>query len=276
MVSAGLAASSALLRFGARRVRGMDIVFEKGDKDEPKGHALLYFRSSSDPEEIWATYLVILPITVDISKYVPPFLMNQVGELGPKDLSAFAFPPAPERVEGQPYLARLAEMRGDDILFCGAINPTDIPSAMMAVKEAVQQYADGYSRLAEARALGHRQAVQEAEGFSVNEVLYGLMSDSDKLSELTRLVGKLRFAAEGGEEALVHEAEVDINILAKNLPENHRIPRLIQEAKVGGESGAKLADLYLQRCFHLIQEEYVKLGQVESEIKALESGESCS
>jgi ribosome-associated protein YbcJ (S4-like RNA binding protein) len=34
-----------------------------------------------------------------------------------------------------------------------------------------------------------------------------------------------------------------------------------------------LAGLYLQRCFHLVQEEYVKLGQVEQEIKVLESGE---
>ena len=66
----------------------MDITFDRGSSDRPKGHALLYFRSSSDPDQIWVTYLVILPITVDVSKYVPPFLMNQVGEMGPKDLSA--------------------------------------------------------------------------------------------------------------------------------------------------------------------------------------------
>ena len=70
----------------------MDIVFDRGSKEEPKGHALLYFRSRSSLEEIWVTYTVILPITVDVTKYVPPFLMNQVGELGPKELSAFAFP----------------------------------------------------------------------------------------------------------------------------------------------------------------------------------------
>lgn len=77
----------------------MEIIFEKGSEEKPKGHALLYFRSSSDPEELWASYLVVLPIAVDLSKYVPPFLMNQVGELGPKELSAFAFPPAPEKAE---------------------------------------------------------------------------------------------------------------------------------------------------------------------------------
>ena len=29
----------------------------------------------------------------------PPFLMNQVGDFSADDMSAFAFPPAPEEVE---------------------------------------------------------------------------------------------------------------------------------------------------------------------------------
>ena len=248
----------------------MNVVFERGIREEPKGHALIYFTSSSDPDEIWGTYLVILPITVDISKYVPPFLMNQVGELGPKDLSAFAFPPAPEKLESRAYLDSLGDMRDDDVLFCGTINPTDVTSAMMAVNEAVQTYAEEYTRVAEAR---HPTGeAQEDSEFAVNEVLYGLMSDADRLAELTRLVGRLRYTAEGGEDRLVTEAEAEINVLARHLPEDHKVARLIEEAKAGGMEGAKLADLYLQRCFHLIQEEYVKLGQVEDQIKALEAG----
>ena len=69
----------------------MDVIFERGSQDKPKGHALLYFKSSINPDELYGTYLIILPINVDIGKYVPPFLMSQVGDLGPKDLSAFAF-----------------------------------------------------------------------------------------------------------------------------------------------------------------------------------------
>jgi hypothetical protein len=254
----------------------MDIVFERGNKEEPKGHALLYFRSTSDAEEIWGTYMVILPITVDISKYVPPFLMNQVGELGPKDLSAFAFPPAPEQVETYKYLEEVALMRDDDILYAGTINPADVPAALMSVNEALQWYAQTYSELAEAR---HPDELAESEltsGVAVNEVLYGLMSDSDKLSELTKLVGRLRFAVEGDEESLTKEAQEEIELLAEHLPENHRIQSLTEAAKSGGSRGAKLANLYLQRCFHLTQEEYVKLGQVEAQIRELEASESAS
>ena len=46
----------------------MELVFDRGDRGSPKGHALLYFRSPDDPEAVWVTYIVILPITVDVSK----------------------------------------------------------------------------------------------------------------------------------------------------------------------------------------------------------------
>ena len=111
------------------------------------------------------------------------------------------------------------------------------------------------------------------DGASVNEVLYGLMSDGDRLSELTRLVGRLRDASENPDETLSKESEAEINLLARHMPDNHQIRRLIEVTKLSGSRGATLADLYLQRCFHLVPEEYVKLGQVEQEIKVLESGE---
>ena len=248
----------------------MAIEFEKGDREGPKGHAVLYFESASDPKEVWATYLVILPISVDVSKYVPPFLMNQVGEMGAQDLSAFAFPPSPERVEGREYLTRLADSRGDDVLFGGRIDPADVPSAMMLVNESVQQYAEWYSATSE----GYEALVEEETGdaaLGVSEVLYELMSEADKLSELTKLVGRLRFAAEGGEAGLAGEAEADIEVLARHLPAEFEIPRLVAFTKSGGALAGRIADLCLQRCFHLAQQEFVKLGQVEREIETLEA-----
>ena len=251
----------------------MELTFEKGSAERPKGHALLYFKSSSAPEELWATYLVILPIMVDLSKYVPPFLMNQVGELGAKDLSGFAFPPVPEKLGGSAQLAMLAETRDDDVLFGGSINLSDLASAMTYVNEAVQRYADAYSRVSVVAPEAEAESFQDATGPGVNEVLYGLMSDGDRLSELTKLVGKLRFAVESAEETLENEAEADIQVLSRYLPENHQVDRLIETAKAGGDRGAKLADLYLRRCFHLIHEEYVKMGKVEQQIGVLEAAE---
>ena len=251
----------------------MDLSFDRGDRQGPKGHALLYFRSGSDPDEFWATYLVVLPITVDVSKYVPPFLMNQISEAGAKELSAFAFPPAPEKVPGYSHLEQMADARDDDILFGGTIDPVDVPSAMMSVNEAVSRYADMYTSLAPVAPGPQLETDEAREGASVNEVLYELMSDGDRLSELTRLVGRLRDASEKAEEQLSKEAEAEINLLARHLPVDHQVGRLIEAAKLIGNRGTTLADLYLQRCFHLVREEYVKLGQVEQRIEALESGE---
>lgn len=260
--------------------RHMDLTFEKGTREEPKGHAFLYFRNSMDRDEIWATYLVMLPINVDVTKYVPPFLMSQMGDLGPKDLSAFAFPPAPELLESFAYLEDLAEAREDDIIFGGSINPTDVTSTMMLVSDTVQKYADVYTRLASA--MGANTVVEGntsdgpgealSPGYGVNEVLYGLMTEGDRLNELTKLVGRLRFAIEGGEVSLAREAEFDISLLSKNLPDDHRTAALVELIKSPGENGEELANLYLQRCFHVVNQEYVELGKIEERIRLLESG----
>ena len=247
----------------------MDTVFERGDRDAPKGHAMLYFRSSSDPDAVWVTYVVILPISVDVSKYVPPFLMNQVGEIGPKDLSAFAFPPAPERIESYAVMEKLAERRDDDILYGGAINAEDVASAMMSINDSVHKYAELYGEVAGGAAAAGPPDESDDSGLGVNEVLYGLMSDSDKLSELTKLVGRLRFALDGAEGELVSETEVEIDLLSRHLPENHYVPELVAAIK-SGDQGAGLAELYLQRCFHLVREEYGKVSEAEQQIKQLE------
>jgi hypothetical protein len=254
----------------------MDFVFEKGTKEKPKGHAFVYFRNSSDFDEIWATYLVMLPINVDVTKYVPPFLMNQMGDLGAKDLSAFAFPPALELMQSFSNLQRIADARADDIIFGGSINPTDVPSSMMLVGDLVQQYADAYASLA--GTLDQNDASSESPeealsvGFGVNEVLYGLMSENDRLNELTKLVGQLRFAVEGNDDSMVRESEMDISLLSKHFPDDHRIATLVEIIKGSGANGQELANLYLQRCFHVVHQEYVELGKVEERIQLLESG----
>jgi hypothetical protein len=250
----------------------MDISFERGSQEEPKGHALLYFLNSSDPDELWASYVVVLPITVDVSKYVPPFLMSQVSELGPQDLRAFAFPPAPERLGGREALDRLASVRNDDVLFGGSINPEDVPTGMMAVNEAVQHYTEVYSNVVGIGQPPEEQEEDEEDGApGVSEVIYGLMSETDKLNELTKLVSRLRFGIEGSDSRTVSEAEQDIAVLSRHLPANHGVEQLVQAVKSTDEGSAELADLYVQRCFHLVQEDYGSLPQIEAKIRALET-----
>lgn len=247
----------------------MDVVFERGTEESAKGHALLYFRNTSNPNEVWGTYMVILPITVDVSKYVPPFLMNQVGEVGPQDLSAFAFPPAPERLESHDMIGRLAEVRDDDILYGGTLDPADVSAAMMAINDAVQKYADMYTQVDGLGLSASDNDIEETGEVPVNEVLYSLMNDGDKLSELTKLVSTLRFAVEGSDAAQVKEAEDDIILLSKHLPDNNNVLQIVEALKSSKDRGAALADLYLQRCYHLVREEYPEVGRVEERIREM-------
>ena len=252
----------------------MDLTFEKGTLDSPKGHTFLYFKSKDDPNECWATYIVILPILVDVSKYVPPFLMNQMGgEIDPTSLSAFAFPPAPELVTGYDYIEQLVSIRDDDVLYGGTLDTSDISSALSVVNEAINWYAQIYA--ANTPLQGEPESGDDSEGspgFGVNEILYELMSDNDKLGELTKQVGRLRDAVNTRDEDLAKDTQEEITILGRHLADNHQIGHLVKAAKSGHDSGAKLADLYLQRCFYLIGEEYVKVGEIEEEIRLLEAG----
>jgi hypothetical protein len=252
----------------------MDLTFERGEATKPKGHALVYFTASDAPGQLWATYLIVLPITVDVTKYVPPFLMNQMGELGPKDLSAFAFPPSPEQIPNREHLDELAELRDDDILYGGALpgGTEDVAAAMFTVNEMLQAYSQLYAANAPASIAEPEEAEDpDGGGAGVNEVLYGLMSESDRLGELTKLIGRLRYAVDGSEESLIRETEDEITVLEKHLPGDMQVPKLVAAVKTTDARGAQLAALYLQRSYHLVQEAFSELGAVEREIEELEA-----
>ena len=252
----------------------MDLNFDLGSQEDCKGHAVLYFRDSNNQNEVWATYIVLLPITVEVSKYVPPFLMNQISDIGANDLSAFAFPPAPEKVESREYIDVIANIRSDDILYGGIFDSIDIQSSMMLVNEAVQKYAEFYDH-----EIILENSIDSIDNFDnskldVNSVLYEFMSTNDKLSELTKMIGRLRFAIEGKEKSLAEEAENDIESLSKHLPSEYEVPKITNAAKSSDVFSSKLTDLWLKRCFHLTQQQFVEIGQIDDEIKRLESNKN--
>ncbi len=247
----------------------MDLQFELGDSANPKGHALVYFTDTSTGS-CFASYVVLLPITVDVSKYVPPFLMNQVGEIGPGDMSAFAFPPAPEEVEGLEFLITLAETRHDDLIFGGDYTASDVTSAMMKVNDVVQAYLELYEDETELASGDSKVPIPQKTDYQVNDIMYSMMSESDKLGELTKLVGRMRYAIESDEETLVDETEADLTALSSYLPDIFQLPILIEWACKEGQRASDIANLYLRRCYHLSLEEYEDLGKVEEQIKALD------
>ena len=248
----------------------MDLIFDKGSPEEPKGHALFYFRSGGG-EKVLATYVVVLPISMDIAKYVPPLLASQFGGMAPREMSAFALPPVPEEVSGYEELVRLAEMRDDDLILGGTLYSTEPTSLIEAANEAVQRYAQLWADYLE-RAPFPEQAEEES-GLGVSEVLYSFMSDRDKLAEMAKLVGKLRFAVEGHDTALIKEAEEEILTLSRYLPENYRVARLLEVARLPQPIGGELAQLYLERCYRLSDGNEEGVRQLEERIRVLETSE---
>ena len=250
----------------------MPLNFVNGAASNPKGHALVFFEDSASGV-YYASYVVLLPITVDVSKYVPPFLMNQVGELGAGDMNAFAFPPAPEPVTDLEYLLQLSDQRSDDLIDAGTIRPSDVTDSMMKVNEIVEEYLQIYEDVFGAFS-SDQSEIDESSSESnnttgVNDVLYSLMGDSDRLSELTKLVGKLRYSIQTEEEGLISEAREEIKVLSTFLPDSFEIDKLIQAAVGSNDGSETLTDLYLKRCFHLHREEYAELAVIETEIAAI-------
>ena len=89
---------------------------------------------------------------------------------------------------------------------------------------------------------------------------------------MSKLVGKLRFASEGHEgfynRSLIEEVESEILSLARYLPVNYNIKSLIQSTKLESDSGSVLAQLYLERCYKLYEEDYIELQNIEDKIKS--------
>ncbi|MBN4064918.1 hypothetical protein JYU04_04200 [Dehalococcoides mccartyi] len=256
----------------------MTLEYHIGDAADPKGHALIYFRDGSNPDKFGASYIVILPVSVDISKYVPPFLAGQVEQLGSGEMSSFAFPPAPEPVPSEAWLRETAEKRGDDLLFGGSVNLTDVTSLMEVVAGISAEYADQYDSKtgdsasdqisAESSGAGALSAETSASA-DVNDVMYGLMSEPDLLTELITLMGRLQYESSGGDTAGARESEAKIRSIGKHVPENRRIDLLIDAATDGRAESAKRAQLYLDRAFAMYREDYTRVHVIEQEISAL-------
>ena len=110
---------------------------------------------------------------------------------------------------------------------------------------------------------------------TLSNVLYEFMSEPDKLSELSKLVGKLRFASEEWEgfydRAMIEEVESEILSLSMYLPDKYKIQAVMQSAKLWSDSGSVLTELYLERCYKLYEEDYIELQKIEATIKWFES-----
>ena len=247
----------------------MDITFERGNRDQPRGHAILYYLAG---EKVLATYLAVLPLRMDLTKYMPPFLAAQVKSSGMEDFSSFAIPPIPEEVANLEFLEKLAELRGDDLIYAGFVREEDPLEAAQQVNDAVQEYTRIYNSAVQAEPgldASHVLPSEPASDLDVGEVMLSLMSERDRLGELAKLVGKLQFAMDGNDGRLMEESKGEIAVLAKYLPQKYHASQIVDAISRPGPHGSRLAQLYLDRCYKIADDDFNGLQQVEQSIKDL-------
>jgi ubiquinone biosynthesis protein UbiJ len=85
------------------------------------------------------------------------------------------------------------------------------------------------------------------------------------------MVGTLRYAVEGGDVRLAEETVSDMQRVARHLTDKYRPAELIAAARSADPRSAQLAELYLERCYKLVDEDYAALADLDTRIDELKS-----
>lgn len=245
----------------------MLLSYERGSQSRPRGHALLYFRGWSDPSAVFATYLIVPPIAVEITKYIPPMFAGQFQGIAGQGISIFPYPPIPEAVDSVATLERLADARDDDLVSGGSVDASSPERLLHAAAEASQQYFRAFKAHLDSLPAEAEQLPVASEHDDVDRLLYGLMSDRERLRELSKLCGQMRYAVSGGDKALQETTLADIKRLGGYLAEKYRVDEIAQAATTPGPTGDKLTELYMERAFKLVDEDYQRVSELEEQIR---------
>jgi len=80
-----------------------------------------------------------------------------------------------------------------------------------------------------------------------------------------------RYAIEGNDANLLQETRKRMTHIARLMPEKYRSAELIDAAIETGERGSRLAQLYLERGYKLLDEEYADIPNIERTIRELQN-----
>lgn len=251
----------------------MDLRFELGDPQAPRGHALVFARSSNAIGPVLATYCVVLPVSFSIGKYLPPMFAAQMPMEGLRDTPTLGVVPIPPMLEEVPNLEMLrqsAERRGDDLCDIGTLLVADDSQRVAYAAEAAAAYGQLFANyVAHWPTVAVNSAAPERE-LEVEDVLAEVLSERDRLAELARGLGTLRYAMEGNDRRLRDETMRSMRRMATGLAQKYRTDQLLEAALRPDDQGAHLAQLYLQRAYKLVDEDYAAIPPIEREIRELQ------
>ena len=258
----------------------MDMRFLRGNPNAPKGHVIFIARSTSNPRVVFCTYCIVPPTPLSLTKYLPSFLAAQ---LPPEELREAAnvnvmpIPPMLEEGSSLEHLQMLAERRDDDLCDIGPINPKDEGARMQLVGEGCQEYGQLYFSYTQtfdkipSATLPELDEPQPLDDLDAEDLLLQTMTDRERLTELGKLVGMARYASEGHDTELLQETRRKMLRISARLADKYRGSELTNAALDASERGARLAQLYLERSFKLLDEEYQDIPSIERAIRELQN-----
>jgi hypothetical protein len=251
--------------------------FELGDPQAPRGHAILYARASGASGasgRYLATYCIVLPIPFSIGKYLPPILAGQMPmeamEQSLPDASAMPIPLMLEDASSLAALRQLAERRGDDLCDMGTLVIGDDSHRLTFAAEACNEYGQLYG--------DYRRGWPDPETpmssppldeLDVESVVAMALPERQRLGEVARLIGQARYAMETGDRKQLETATIHLRNVARSLPEKYRADQMVEAALRTDAIGPHLAELYLQRAYKLADEQYIDIPPIEQEIREL-------
>lgn len=258
----------------------MDMRFLRGDPQAPKGHVIFIAKSTANPRVIFCTYCIVPPTPLSLTKYLPSFLAAQ---LPPEELreasnvNVMPIPPMLEEGSTFEHLQMLAERRDDDLCDIGTVNPKDEAARMQMVAEGCQEYGQLYLNYSltfrETPALSTTEVDDFAplDDLDADELLLQTMTDRERLADLGKLVGQARYALGGKDTLLLQDTKRRMQRIGRLLADKYRSSELITATVDPSEHGARLAELYLERAFKLLDEEYADIPRIERAIRELQS-----
>jgi hypothetical protein len=230
---------------------------------------MVYFRAASDPSTVLASYVVVPPISMDFSKFIPPMFVAQLPGILPSGPQVFPLPPIPEMVESFEWIEALAESRNDDLLDAGSVDPLDFQRLLNVMTEVASEYGRMYENRPPVEAGAPEPAAGDGSSVDVDELFMSLMSDSEKVGRLAKTAGTVRYALEGNDQSLLEETIQEMTRVGRHLPDGYQVDALIAATRDPKPQSGRLAELLLERCYKLAAEEYDALKALDAEIDTL-------
>lgn len=189
-----------------------------------------------------------------------------------------AMPISPILEEGSTLedLQLVAERRDDDLCDIGSISPHDTNGRVQLVSQSSAEYGQFYLNYVNSLKSSPTPLPSFSEeptaldDLDAEELLIQTMTDRQRLAELSKLVGLTRYALEGKDTHLIEDTRRRMQRIARQLPDKYRSNELITAAADPQERGAQLAELYIERGYKLLAEEYADIPGIEQAIRKLQ------